>query len=515
MHYEQDYRGEYADVFSMMYPTPADLESIASGGDYKIRSGIFRYITIHGEHARHKPLLLCEYAHAMGNSLGNFQDYQQIFAKYPQCIGGFIWDFADQGIQTTSTDGKLMWAYGGDLGDPYHFSTFGCNGILAADRSPHPALTTVKKGYQNIVFTAVDILSRRILLTNAFHFQDLSAYVLHWTVEVDGMAHEEGQFDLPSLAAQSSQEIEIPFNIPSLRGKREAWLNLSVRLRQPVLWAEAGYEIAWEQFRIPLPQKVENLPVMASHPAEPLRIQPDNHMLRIEGQGWKVSFDQKEGSLRQYWLAGSPTLARGLLPNLWRVQIDNDISAAIIYQWARAFVTINPGGGQPKNSAVSVSPLLSQSDENCLLQSRWKFPRTGSVYTTLYKVSADGLIEVESTFTPNKPLERMGMQLALSGLDWQAAWFGLGPEETMPDRTLGARVGRYERAASQLTHNYIRPQENGNRSEVRWLALYKTGVGRLQVKQKENPSSASACGHTASKIWRMPRISMNYHNVIF
>ena len=181
VHYEQDQKGEYADVFSMMYPPPKDLETIANGEDFTYRQGILSWNTIHGKYANQKPIILCEYAHAMGNSLGNFQEYLDLFEKYPQCIGGFIWDFADQSILSKTEDGKDFWAYGGDLGDPYRFSVFGCNGIFAANREPHPAVWTVKKGYQNVEVRVMDVLSGKFEVINKHRF--LESFIFKHTLD--------------------------------------------------------------------------------------------------------------------------------------------------------------------------------------------------------------------------------------------------------------------------------------------------------------------------------------------
>ncbi len=257
VHYEQDHKGEYADVFSMMYPPPEDLESIANGEDYKFREGILTWKTIHGRHANQKPIILCEYAHAMGNSLGNFQKYLDIFEKYPQCIGGFIWDFADQSLLSQTEDGKDFWAYGGDLGDPYRFSIFGCNGIFAANREPHPALWTVKKGYQNIAISAVDLAAGRFGIYNQYRFLNLSSFNIHWYLELDGEIQQQG--DLPALDLKPLQrvEVEIPFHLAQAGPCQEAFLTIQFVLKADQLWAKAGYEVAWEQFKLPIPEDYE------------------------------------------------------------------------------------------------------------------------------------------------------------------------------------------------------------------------------------------------------------------
>ncbi len=484
VHYEQDYRGEYADVYSMMYPTPQDLESIANGGDYKIRTGLLGWVTIHGRDAADKPLLLCEYAHAMGNSLGNFAEYIQLFEKYPHCIGGFIWDFADQAIFSSNDDGRACWCYGGDLGDPYRFATFGCNGILAADRSPHPSLWTVKKGYQAVEFRVVDLENYRFELVNKFRFQDLSLYDLHWQLDLEGESLQAGLLSAGAIPPLGQAEFCIP--VRSVVGSGEIWLTLSLRLRSDCAWAKAGHEIAWEQFKLPfLQKKAEKVPfsnsgVIGNESELQIRFKGDH--LFIRGQGWQAAFDRKQGWLAQYWLNDQPLLQRALIPNLWRVQIDNDISAAIFYPWASPFIRHQYWRSATHHMRCSRFEVEGINNDNISVATAWKMPGSRREFMTGYEVGMDGTIMVRSAFQPQRDLERMGMQVALVGQDWQAAWFGLGPQETMPDRKCGARVARFQSSIPELMHHYVRPQENGNHSDVRWLEMTRAdGLGlRIQ-----------------------------------
>ena len=480
VHYEQDYRAEYADVYSMMYPTPQDLDSIANGGDYKIRTSLLSWVTIHGSDAADKPLLLCEYAHAMGNSLGNFAEYIQLFEKYPQCIGGFIWDFADQAILSSNEDGQTCWCYGGDLGDPYRFATFGCNGILAADRSPHPALLTVKKGYQAVEFRVVDLEKTCFELVNNFRFQNLSLYDLHWQVEKDGEFLQAGLLPAGAIPPLGQAEISIP--VQTVAGRGEIWLTLALCLRADCAWAKAGHEIAWEQFKLPsFERKLERVPILnpdaiVNEPA--LQIQSSGDYLFVYGHDWQAAFDRKQGWLSQYWFHGQPLLQRALIPNLWRVQIDNDISAAIFYPLASPFIRHQYWRSATDKMRCSQFEVSKNSKDEISLSTAWKVPGSLREFLTGYKVGSDGTILVSSVFQPQRDLERMGMQLALAGQGWQAAWFGLGPQETMPDRKSGARVGRFQSSIPELMHHYVRPQENGNRSDVRWLEMTRAdGLG--------------------------------------
>jgi len=479
VHYEQDYKGEYADVFSMMYPTPMDLESIANGGDYRIRTGIFGHITIFGKDAGDKPLLLCEYAHAMGNSLGNFQKYMQIFERYSNCIGGFIWDFADQSILSQTEDGKPFWAYGGDLGDRYDFKVFGCNGILFADRSPHPALDSVKKGYQEVRIEALDIKEGRFQIRNNYRFRNLDFMELVWKVEVDGLVIQQGHQDDLDIDPLSSQEYKISYQNPQVEVGQEVWLTISLQLKHREDWAEAGYELAWEQFRIPIEAVVKEEPRLVE-PKPTMEI--DQEVIEIKGESWAVQFDRKSGFISEYWIDGVEMLCGPIRPNLWRVRIDNDISAQILYVWSRPLFSRQFWREATRKMKFLGLKILETQNDEIWLQSLWKVAGGKTPLVINYHVKTDGEVEVDCAFTPKRELERMGMQFLLRGNDWQVNYFGLGPEETMPDRLMGGRLGQFERTVNKMMHQYVRPQENGNRSDVRWMVIRNQDGQEFSVK---------------------------------
>jgi beta-galactosidase len=469
VHYEQDYKGEYADVFSMMYPTPSDLEAIATGKDFKFRKSILSWGKIYGASAEGKPIILCEYAHAMGNSLGNFQKYLDLFEKYPHCIGGFIWDFADQSILSKTADGKDFWAYGGDLGDPYQFSVFGCNGIFAANREPHPAVWTVKKGYQDIKIEAVDLVHGRFDLQNQFRFQDLSHLKLLWQVEIEGEVHQKGELNDLYAGPMQKVPIAIDYEIPEVVSNQEVFLLLRFVLREDQPWANTGHEIAWEQFKLPVSEKVSS-PITTENP-KPLQIRNEEQKLVIHNEDVVIEFNTQTGLLDKYIYQDQSLLAQPLQPNLWRARIDNDISAMVIYPWLKPILGKHFWrNASQKMRCVKFDFQLLESAE-VQVKVAWKVPGGKSNFDTQFTIASDASTRVEASFTPRKELERMGMRFAIPDELQQVSYFGLGPQETMPDRLLGARVAKFQTTVDQLVHHYVRPQENGNRSQVRWLQL--------------------------------------------
>jgi len=484
VHYEQDHRGEYADVFSMMYPPPKDLESIANGQDYTFRDGILSWKTIQGKFANQKPIILCEYAHAMGNSLGNFQEYLDIFEKYPQCIGGFIWDFADQSILSKTSDGKDFWAYGGDLGDPYRFMVFGCNGIFAANREPHPAVWTVKKGYQNVAVEAIDLSTGIFRIHNKYKFLNLSCFKIQWVLEADGNLIKQGELPPLDLEPSKSIDLEILTDGESSEGCGETFLTIQFTLREEQAWAKAGYEVAWEQFKLPSSPLQVATPLQVSD--DSLTLESTEHSTVIQGPDFSIIFDAKTGFMSQFKYQDIELMKAPLKPNLWRVWIDNDISSFIVYPWLKPILGKQFWRNSNQKIRCTYFRVQTIDTHQICVEARWRIHGGKTTFDSTYTISSDGVVQIECSFTPARELERMGLQLALPQAFRQVEYFGLGPQETMPDRLSGARVGRYKSTVDQLIHHYVRPQENGNRSQIRWLKLTDEAGKGLIVQSSGN-----------------------------
>lgn len=470
VHYEQDIRGEYVDMFSMMYPTPQNIEQLIHGGKYSFRSGILGWYTIHGKYTEHLPMVLCEYAHAMGNSLGNFEKYMQLFEKYPQMIGGFIWDFADQGILTRTDDGRPFWAYGGDLGDPYRFSTFGCNGIFAADRTPHPAVRTVKKGYQPVQMEMTEPDSGQFVIRNKYVFRSLEFLSLKWRVEINGDVHQFGKIDRLPIPAGGELGIHLDLDRPMLNQGDEGFIIFSFCLNEEMEWAEKGFELAWEQFKLTFPVLDQQPVLQDAHHGDLTVVETDTH-LKISSMDFEVGFNRKNGLLDTYVVNNISLIKAGLKPNLWRVRIDNDIAHHNLYKIAKLVYGRQFWRESTKKIRLKTLTWEKTAKNTLLVQVEWKVSGGKNPFATTYEILPNREILVCSSFTPNRELERMGMQVVLPGDYDHITWFGLGPQETMPDRLSGAVVGKFSGKVPQLMHHYIRPQENGNRSDVRWVAL--------------------------------------------
>jgi beta-galactosidase len=480
VHYEQDYKGEYVDVYSVMYPTPDNLEAMAQGRTYKARTGVLTWDTLGGAGSRDKPLVLCEYAHAMGNSLGNFQKFVDIFEKYPQCIGGFVWDFADQSILSRTASGHPFWAMGGDLGDEYSFGMFGCNGIVAADRSPHPALFEVKKGYQEIAIHAVDPLAGRFRVTNKHRFRTLNYVEVRWELTANGHRIQDGTLDALSTPPLGTEELVVPFEMPDLRPGAEYHLRLEFALAEDAPWAQAGYVVAWEQFS--LPYDVPTLPRVDTSEMPPVTLDETEEAITVRGEAFSVTIGMETGALERFEANGRELIAMPLQPNLWRAPIDNVAATAILMPWTRLMgVDRQPWRGVAEEREPLTFHVERLGDAAVQVTMQWQVKHGRSPFRTTYTIYGSGDVVVACDFAARREMVRLGMMVDIPGEYDRMTWYGRGPHETMWDRKSGAAVGVYSDWVENLVHDYVRPQENGNRTDVRWATLTNEQGDGLQV----------------------------------
>jgi beta-galactosidase len=470
IHYEPDHAGEYVDVYSVMYPTPHELEGLAQGIAYKSRSGLVGWQKMGGERADARPLVLCEYAHAMGNSLGNFQKFIDLFEKYPQCIGGFIWDFADQSILRQTEDGRQYWGMGGDFGDEYDFKMFGANGILAADRTPHPALFEVQKCYQDIAVEALNLLEGKFRVKNKFSFRELDFATLRWRLTEDGDEIQAGSLPHTSISAGGVQEISIPYKQPDLAAGGEYYLMIEFVLNEDTSWAQVGHVIAWEQFR--MPYETPQLLLMEHQEAPALKLVEGGKTISVEGDDFSVLIGRETGFLEHFEAYGRDLLASPLRPNFWRAPIDNQIAEVMLYPQMRL---LGYGKELWRDVADGIRLLYLEasqlSDSLVQVVARWKVKYGRQPLQIRYWIYGSGDVVLACSFMPRREMIRFGMQLDIPGALDRMTWFGRGPHETMWDRKSGAPTGQYTFKVEELIHDYLRPQENGNRSDVRWAYL--------------------------------------------
>jgi beta-galactosidase len=423
-----------------------------------------------------RPLILCEYEHAMGNSEGNFQDYWDAIEAYPALQGGCIWDWVDQGILKVDDKGRRWYAYGGDFGDTPNDDNFCCNGLIQADRKPNPHLTEVKKVYQYVKVTPVDLLTGKVKVRNKYAFVTLDFLDVFWELAEDGQVIQKGALPRLTLAAGKEQELTIPFTKPQLKAGREYWLKVGFTLGDTTLWADKGHLLAWDQYQVPF--AVDAMAAVATGSMAPLKVQDQSDSIKIVGKDFSVVVGKASGSLESYQFKGKERIAKPLIPNFWRALTDNDDGNKAIDRQG-VWKTAGP------NRKVGNVRVVSTTDTMVMITADSILPAGNSDWRNTYIVYGNGDVVVASNFTPGgklPELQRLGLQGAIGKEYDTMTWYGRGPQENYWDRFTGAAVGQYSGKVEDLDHDYVKPQENGNRIDIRWVAWTNAaGEGLMAV----------------------------------
>lgn len=470
IHYEGDYQLRESDVFSSMYPS---VGSLRRSGQHKwVLNGV--YMPTSPKKYAGKPRVLCEYAHSAGNSTGSLQDYMDVFEEFPNMLGGFIWDFVDKGLRKMDELGQRFWAYGGDFGDKPNDRYAVINGIVAPDLTPHPALFEVKKVYQNIKATPIDLSKGNIQVRNKFKFASLDCLDVAWELAANGEICQSGQFASPLIKPGEIVPLHIPFetvpHIPNL----EYHLLVKFVLREDTLWAAKGHVVAWDQLALLMVEgKVPETDV-PTIPAVNLTENPHNFI--ITGQAFRVTIGKMSGAIESFHFRERELLKASLVPNFSRAWTDNDSGMEFLLSWYKKGNSWKKAGLRRRVTAVQceqINPIAVR------IHVRSKI-HNGSPHLMTYTIYGSGDVVIECEFIPHKNLIRFGMQGAIP-MDYKnITWFGRGPHENYCDRQTGAAIGLYSLPVDQFKYDYVRPQENGNRCDVRWIAFTDdTGFGLL------------------------------------
>ncbi|WP_256757105.1 glycoside hydrolase family 2 TIM barrel-domain containing protein [Cohnella sp. WQ 127256] len=450
------------DIESQMYSKPWDIEQ------YALRNP-----------APSKPLILCEYSHAMGNSCGGLYKYTELFEKYPILQGGFIWDWIDQAIRVQAADGSSHMAYGGDFGESPHDGNFCGNGLIFADRTVSPKLYEVKKCYQNVKFTAESLENGQFIVTNRHLFTDLNAYQLAWKLESSGVLVKEGKQVIQVPAGQSAM-LDLSHSYPSEADIGDEFvLTIAILLQQGTAWAEAGHEMAFEQFVLPIQARA--VVELAVEDAKPLDIVSSGQEWVAKGDGFSVSFNTLTGDMVSYQVKGAQLLKQGMAPNFWRAYTDNDRGnkhqerCAV---WREA--------GQNRKLARFATRATSAGAE--VIVEYTLSTNSVSHCSMIYSIHGNGEIEVRLTLRPGKgvpEIPEIGVLFELDKAFDTVTWYGNGPHENYWDRSSGARLGLFTGKVNEQAAPYLRPQETGNKTEVRYAML--TNEDGLGIKLEGSP----------------------------
>ncbi|MBP1766961.1 MAG: lacZ 7 [Candidatus Aminicenantes bacterium] len=446
IHYERAELRPHTDIYCPMY---AKIEKLVSYARQK----------------QSRPLILCEYAHAMGNSLGNLQDYWDAIESHRQLQGGSIWDWMDQGMEKELPGGRLYYGCANDFDPSRTEESFCCDGIVFSDRALTPKAHEVKKVYQNVGFKPVDLAAGKVEVVNKFFFTNLMGYEFLWSVAEDGVELGKGDLGRLDIGARERRVVTVPFGKPKIKPGAEYWLRLSVRLLDDLPWAEKGHEIAAEQFRLPF---YEMVPAADCKSLPPLRKAETEKEIVLAGREFEVRFDKSTGSLSSYRFQGVELFSAGLSPNFWRAPTDNDVGngmPARCAAWRKASVT-----------RILESFVVEPVGEAAVrLSARFDLPDVQSKHETTYTVLGSGDVIVENQLRVGKndlpELPRFGMRLRVPESLGRVGWYGRGPHENYCDRRTSAFIGLYRSTVQEQLTPYPSLQENGYKTDVRWVAL--------------------------------------------
>lgn len=457
--YEQAHGGANTDIVCPMYARIKNMEEYAKGKPTK-------------------PYIQCEYAHAMGNSVGNLQDYWDVIEKYPVLQGGFIWDWVDQGILTKDAQGNKFWAYGGDLGGDTlpTDGNFCLNGLINPDRTVKPSLIEVGKVYQHIGFKAVNLNLGEIEILNKYSFTNLSEFTFNWEVVADGKVLKSGEFSDLDLAPNTSKKVQLDVKADA-QPATEYFLNISAKLKKAKGILPEGTKLAYEQFLLPFSKKA----VASSKKALPaVTSKEEGSTIVVEGPGFKMNFSKEEAVLKSYQLDGKEMLLSGPVPNFWRAPIDNDFGNGLdkrsrVWRKAGEQRTVKSATVKQIGNEVVVHLNFDLNDDKSQVIAN---------YNSDYTILGTGEVVVTSSFKMLKDslpeIIRFGMNLVMPREFDQMSWLGRGPHESYQDRYTSALVGLYSGSVADQYFAYIRPQENGNKTDVRWMTISNKGGLGLQ-----------------------------------
>jgi len=460
VHYERALKRSIVDIFSPMYPGINYIENYAKTDPYR-------------------PLIMCEYAHSMGNSTGNLQDYWDVIEKYPALQGGFIWDWIDQGLAKYDDNGTKYWVYGGDFGpeDTPSDGNFCLNGIINPDYSIHPALIEVKKVYQYISIYPDDEELDKYYLINQYDFTNLSEYNLKWRLIGNGKIVKEGSLGQIDLMPHDTTSIQIPINgVETIPGV-EYFVNFSLETTKEEPFKPLGFEVAKEQF--PFIYNPANS-ISSSLSTTDIKYYYAENKLVVNTETIDITFDTACGYLISMKVFDKEMLKDAVLPNFWRAPTDNDFGNRMEQRQA---VWRNAG----KNAKLKSFIAYNSNTGNVIIESSFVLDDIRSDLLINYDISGNGNIDIVMKFKPGikglPNLPRFGMLFVLQDAD-NLEYYGRGPHENYADRNTSAFIGQYNGSVTDQYFAYTRPQENGYKTDVRWLKIGDEENGLFFTSEK-------------------------------
>ncbi len=496
IHYEG--YNDVADIESIMYPSVEGLDETGAKNDPK-------------------PFFVCEYAHAMGNAVGNLKEYWDVIEKHKRLIGACVWDWIDQGLQKEipGKTGEYFFAYGGDFGDRPTDWNFCINGLTTPDRSITPKMEEVKKVYQYISIKPLETLHGKIRIDNKYQFINLNTFDLCWELSCNGKVIESGTMPPLDLAPGKSAEVTVPFTKPHLKPEGEYFLKVIFKLRTDERWASRGHIIAWEQTVVPY--EVPTIEPVHPQTLSSLSFSENKNWIFVSGKTFNLKFNKKVGTITDLDYFGTtilktnPEVIYGVRPetkmiswntlktdrvagpmlNIFRAPVDNDymFGGGPGPKWRDAL--LNDMGPEVKNITVKKEEEVLTID----VEIDSKSPKGYTVRQhTTWKIYGNGFIDVTTDFDPDKldyPLAKLGFLLQMPEGFESVTYYGAGPHENYRDRLQSAPISCYKTTVDNMFVPYVRTQDCGNRSNVRWFTVSNhNGVGMMIVADKTMNFSA-------------------------
>ena len=475
--YEQARQKDHTDIFCPMYYGYEGMEKYGQRTDAT------------------KPLIQCEYAHAMGNSQGGFKEYWDLIRKYPNLQGGFIWDFVDQSCRWKGKDGVMIYAYGGDFNRfDASDNNFCDNGLISPDRVPNPHMYEVGYFYQNIWTTPADLSKGEVNVFNENFFRDLSAYYMEWQVLKDGKVIRTGRVDDLKVAPQETAKITL--NIGKTCTCKEWLLNVFYKLKNREGLLPAGFTVAKNQltlndYKAPS-MDLKNVETTNVATVVPQIIDNQYHYLIVKGNNFVAEFNKQNGYLSKYAVDGTEMLKEGaaLTPNFWRAPTDNDMGAGLQNKYAAW-----------KNPGLKLVSLNSKTEnDQIVVNAEYDMKNVSAKLYLTYVINNEGAIKVTQKMTADKnakvsPMFRFGMQMQMPKCFETVEYYGRGPVENYSDRNHSTDLGIYRQSVDEQFYSYIRPQETGTKTDIRWWKQLNAGGNGLKVVG-DAPFSASALHYT-------------------
>ena len=482
IHYEGAGDAPVVDIVSVMYPT---VERLVQEGE---KTGDSR------------PFFMCEYAHAMGNGPGNLKEYWDAIYKFPRLLGGCIWEWVDHGIRQRTDDGKEWFAYGGDFGDIPNDGNFCIDGLNFPDRTPHTGLVEYKKIIEPVRVEPVDLTTGKLRIHNLYQFISLEGLDGSWKITRDGLTVQHGKLPELVIGPGQSQDVDPGYSLPVAVWGSEYFLEIRFVLGEETPWAPAGHEVAWAQLDLPVRTPPPPPAFGRSAPALKLGADEDNPgLVLVSSDQFSAWFDKTTGTMRHWEARGLHLLESGPELSFWRAPTDNDTHVAKEWRHAgldRLVARTDRVEFKQINSStveVGVDTVVGAASLRPAFQCSYRYTLHGS---------GDIVLEARvrpADWLPNLP--RIGLEMGLRNDFERMTWYGRGPHESYPDRKHSARVGLYSGTVEEQYVPYIFPQENGNKTDVRWASFTDPmGAGLLVVGMPL--INVCALHHTAEQLTR-------------